>query len=246
MDVWDDPRSLTTFRTFHHSNGNGHHNSGISETSFYPQTNGNHEENGGNDEQALDSNKNRISNLHTLSSENVLRNKLANSRVKGKTLNHVKPVTPPQTFKDLSKFDRNSSVDDGRTSSGGDGKSPNVSANGRSLKPFSADLENYANGDTKNEGEDNGSTSGNGLYVTKNGNGDVLLVVSHLIYSKLPSVKLRIDGIDKERDVAPSASGKKHLNIKVKYSKLRIKLDFKNPSNYLLITSDYFIFYFCI
>lgn len=99
------------------------------------------QQNGGGE---LEQTRNGFQNLHTLSSENVLRNKLGNAKLKGKLLNHVKPVTPPQSFGENARFDKLPVLDNAKSTS-------STPRRALPVTPFSALLANATNDETVTE-----------------------------------------------------------------------------------------------
>lgn len=168
LDVWDDPRSLTTFRTFHSPIGNG--NGNVSETSFYSPlpTNGS-QQNGGHENAE---HKNGMQNSISLPNENVCKVKLGSSKLKGLVLNQVKPVTPPQGYKDIVKFEN---------IIGDRYRSPNgLPKSGFAPKPLNAALKDNVINQNSDDAtsESNHPITANGKHATENGNGDYPSAVS--------------------------------------------------------------------
>ena len=169
LDVWDDPRSLTTFRTFHSPNGNS--NGNVTETSFFPPLTTVSQQNGGLE---IAEHKNGIQkNSLSLPNENFCKVKLGSSKLKGLVLNQVKPVTPPQAYKELVKFEKNIIGDRFKSPSG-------LSKSGFAPKPLNAALtDNVINQNSDDaSSETNHSVTANGKHATVNGNGDYPPAVS--------------------------------------------------------------------
>lgn len=170
LDVWDDPRSLTTFRTFHSPIGNG--NGNVSETSFFSPLPINGSQQNGGQENA--DHTNGTQNSLSKPNENVCKVKLGSSKLKGLVLNQVKPVTPPQAYKDIVKFEN---------IIGERYRSPNgLPKSGLAPKPLNAALrDNVINQNSDDvTSETNNSITANGKHATENGNDDYKSVVSSI------------------------------------------------------------------
>ncbi|GBM51989.1 hypothetical protein AVEN_32112-1 [Araneus ventricosus] len=183
VDVWEDPRSLTTFSTFHHSNEKN--NSTFSETSFDSSPKENHSNdsrrNGNVEEQKTNginhwNNKNENGNGSVNGQvDSISKNNLAVPFIKQKTSpkfgKSVKPVTPPppklnQKLR-IERLNGTSSIDDTQKDQNNVTTSVSTLNNGtgKTEERQSSPLANFlqstldgANGDEPNQPKENGAS----------------------------------------------------------------------------------------